>query len=41
MAQENITANTIDGNNSNGNLVSYEYYTAGVTVDLGRKILKP
>ncbi|MGJ0359846.1 hypothetical protein NG785_09320 [Aliarcobacter cryaerophilus] len=29
-------ANTIDGNSSNGNLVSYEYYTAGVTVDLGR-----
>jgi len=27
--------NTIDGNNSSGNLVSYEYYTAGVTVDLG------
>jgi len=28
-------ANTVDGNNSSGNLVSYEYYTAGVTVDLG------
>ncbi|MDY0328392.1 MAG: hypothetical protein RBR07_09105, partial [Arcobacteraceae bacterium] len=27
--------NRVDGNSSNGNLVSYEYYTAGVTVDLG------
>ncbi len=29
------TANIIDGNSSSGNLVSYEHYTAGVSVDLG------
>ncbi|MFA6789343.1 MAG: calcium-binding protein, partial [Arcobacteraceae bacterium] len=37
MASGDI-ANTINGNSALGNLVSYEYYTAGVTVDLGSSL---